>query len=290
MRAKTHIQQIFYDDLTRSQLDPALIPLDNCVNARPDWYEFWIIKNYLERNALEPDTWYGFLSPKFQTKTGMDARVLHAFLDACETSGHEVFMVPAYWQYIAMYQNPYIQGEFGGHTGILYATQRFLDRIGLNFDLQTSVAHSENFTFCNYVIAKPTYWQAWLKLAQTFFDIVENDQGQLGQQLRSDTSYLGGRPAPIKTFIQERFPYLIVQNAKLKSRSPGHDLTISMIAKQGDIDINTLSLIDSCNLMKIFFSQTGQPEYLQAFHTLSREAAARWHLQLQKNRDTHPAP
>ncbi|MCB0187270.1 MAG: hypothetical protein KDE31_23545 [Caldilineaceae bacterium] len=277
MPAKTQIRQIFYDAATREQLDSGFIPLDNSANERPDWYEFWVIKNYLERNALESDTWYGFLSPKFQDKTGMDSNVLLSFLDACETSGHDVFMAPAHWHDNVMFQNPYLQAEVGGHTGIVPLAQRFFDHAGLSIDIESSVAHSENFTFCNYVIAKPAYWRAWLRLAQIFFDVTEHDSSPLGADLRNNTSYMVTRSAPIKTFIQERFPYIIVQQEKMKSRSPGPGLIPALIAQRGAIDINTLSLLDSCNLMKIFYSQTDCQDYLQAFQVLSREAFGRWH-------------
>jgi len=282
MSAKTNVHQIFYDEVTRAQLDPGFMPLDNCANERPDWYEFWVIKNYLERHTLEPDTWYGFLSPKFRSKTGMDSRVLYSFLDACETSGHEVFMAPAHWHDDRKSRNPYVQGEFGTHTGIADLAQQFFKHAGWAVDIRNSVAHSENFTFCNYVVAKPAYWEVWLHLARIFFDVAENHPGPLGTDLRSNTLYGVACAAPIKTFIQERFPYLVVQERQLKSRSPGPGMIASLAAQQGQIDANTLSLIDACNLMKIFYSQTHRPDYLQAFQTLSREALNRWVAQARR--------
>ena len=41
-----HIHQIYYNEQTRAQLDPGYIPLDNTDNPRPEWYEFWVIKQF----------------------------------------------------------------------------------------------------------------------------------------------------------------------------------------------------------------------------------------------------
>lgn len=36
---KIFVYQIYYDDISRQQLDPGFIPLDNMTNSRPDWYD-----------------------------------------------------------------------------------------------------------------------------------------------------------------------------------------------------------------------------------------------------------
>lgn len=68
-----HVYQIFYDQRSRQALDPEFLPLDNSRDARPDWFEFWPIRQYLLANTLREGDWYGFLSPRFRAKTGVDA-------------------------------------------------------------------------------------------------------------------------------------------------------------------------------------------------------------------------
>src|SRR4051812_29143380 len=75
------IFQIFYDESSRAQLDPAFEALDNSSNKRPDWYEYWPIKNYLAFNALDDSTYYGFLSPKFGSKTTLSGSQVKEFVD-----------------------------------------------------------------------------------------------------------------------------------------------------------------------------------------------------------------
>lgn len=68
-----NIYQIFYDSETRNKILPGFIPLDNTSNLRPDWFEFLVILNFLNTNELKDDDWYGFLSPKFFEKTGINS-------------------------------------------------------------------------------------------------------------------------------------------------------------------------------------------------------------------------
>lgn len=76
----THIYQIFYNSETRKNLDPDFIPLENIVESRPDWREYWPIRNYLLNNSLNEDDYYGFFSPKFEEKTGLKAKTVIDFI------------------------------------------------------------------------------------------------------------------------------------------------------------------------------------------------------------------
>ena len=67
---KIYIHQIFYDATSRAKIQPGFIPIDNTNSKHSDWFEFWVILNFLRNNTLEEGAWYGFLSPKFFEKTG----------------------------------------------------------------------------------------------------------------------------------------------------------------------------------------------------------------------------
>ena len=77
---KNKIFQIYYSEATQLQNDPGFIPLDNLGNERPDWREYWPIRNYLLNNQLDKDTHYGFLSPKFEAKTTLNAQKVVEFI------------------------------------------------------------------------------------------------------------------------------------------------------------------------------------------------------------------
>src|SRR5215468_10842372 len=74
--------QIFYDEASRAAVDPDFEPLDNRNAARPDWYEYWPIREYLLNNDLEADTYYGFVSPTFRSKTRLTGQQVKDFVAA----------------------------------------------------------------------------------------------------------------------------------------------------------------------------------------------------------------
>jgi hypothetical protein len=58
--AAINVFQIFYDDRSRRSLDGGFIPLDNTRNERPDWFEFWVIRDFLRNNRLDANAWLAF--------------------------------------------------------------------------------------------------------------------------------------------------------------------------------------------------------------------------------------
>ena len=42
------IYQIYYDEATRLSNDNGFLQLDNSLNERPDWSEYWPIRNYFK--------------------------------------------------------------------------------------------------------------------------------------------------------------------------------------------------------------------------------------------------
>ena len=66
-----HLHQIAYSIATLAAVEPGYRVLDNLANPRPDWYEFWPIRQFLLNEPLDDAAWYGFFSPKFGAKTGL---------------------------------------------------------------------------------------------------------------------------------------------------------------------------------------------------------------------------
>ena len=63
-----HTYQILNHYTSRQELDPGFEVLDNSSNERPDWYEYWPIRKFLQNEALDENAFYGFLSPKFNLR------------------------------------------------------------------------------------------------------------------------------------------------------------------------------------------------------------------------------
>src|SRR5262245_31529739 len=83
----THLHLIAYNEATRASIaaaSPGWLTLDNLANPRPDWYEYWPIRQHLlaaeAEGRLDEDAFYGFFSPKFTAKTGLDHAAVARFV------------------------------------------------------------------------------------------------------------------------------------------------------------------------------------------------------------------
>jgi hypothetical protein len=60
--------------------DHDVLPLDNTANERPDWFEYWTMRTFLRTQPLDENSFYGFLSPRFESKTNLSGREVHEFI------------------------------------------------------------------------------------------------------------------------------------------------------------------------------------------------------------------
>lgn len=261
--ANKQIFQIFYDQRSRSQLQKGFLPLDNTENRRPDWYEFWVMLNHLEAHGLQEDTWYGFLSPNFTQKTGIESRELLGVVDAVDRSA-DVVLVDLGWDQIAYFENVWEQGEIW-HPGIEDLTQHFLEVSGSNFQLSEVVSDTSTAVFGNYVIAKKAYWDAWRLLARKFFDFVEGgDQGGFAAM----TTYGNRGYAPMKTFMQERFPSIILTQGNFRVVTFDSSDRVPPLGTLFPQDIQTRRLLQACNLTKSLYRTSRDKAYMEMYFKL----------------------
>jgi hypothetical protein len=254
------IQQIFYDEATRGMLDPGFIPLDNSKNERPDWFEFWPIRNFLKNNELKPDVWYGFLSPKFKNKGGATAvhvkEVIHKI-----GADHDVIAISPGSDQIAYFKNVFEQGD-RMHPGLLSASQQFADYAGLNLDVRDMVSFTANCCFSNYIIARREYWLEWLKLADQLFDFIESHH-----TLSSSSTSYGHGCAPMKAFIQERLCAFVLWMNKYRVFAPPTYLQLIVYPEQ------IRRLLVACDVAKERFVFTGRPVFLDHYQEIRSELA-----------------
>jgi hypothetical protein len=259
-----YIYQIFYDDSSRSKLDPQFIGLDNCANERPDWFEFWPIRNFLVNNELEENAWYGFLSPNFSTKTGFSTefvkKILHDF-----NGKSDVALFTHSWDQLAYFLNPFEHGE-SWHPGLMQESQKFVDFIGLTVDLKTLVTFNSISIYSNYIIAKPIFWKKWLTLANQFYDYAESELSGLS---KLTTNYgLQDNQVAMKTFIQERLATLLLSqhNFNVVVPTQSHFAPISSLIFREDK--YTRPALQAMDFLKEKFCQTKDLDYLSMYYKL----------------------
>jgi hypothetical protein len=194
------IYQISHRDA--EDLDPGFRVLDNDSAVRPDWFEYWPMRSFLLGTALEEETLYGFLSPRFRSKTNLTARAVQDFISRPGPEPDVVLLSPSL-HLTAYHLNVFRYGE-ACHPGLARIASEFFERIGAPTDLTQLITHSLNEVYSNYFLAKPRFWRAWLEITEQLFAIAESPHDALGEQLRRTTSYRGQSTVPMKVFMLER--------------------------------------------------------------------------------------
>lgn len=264
MSGKINLYQIFYDNASKATLERGYIPLDNTRNERPDWYELWPIRNFLLNNRLDPDAWYGFFSPRFNEKTGIEFNHVHHFVSYFKDQA-EVTFFPRSWCHIAYFRNVFIHGDLE-HPGLLEMAACFLNDQRINLDLAELVTHSGNAVYSNNVVAKPKYWKAWLDLANAFYDYVEEGKNSNARAIQKATSY-GARQAPMKAFVQERLSAVLIQLESFRVAT----LDTSVSASISDLfqnEVRSRRLLQVCDQLKQDFTKSNDINHLELYEKL----------------------
>jgi hypothetical protein len=265
------VYQIFYDEHSKAMLDPGFIPLDNTPNERPDWYEFWVIREYLMQNELQPNCWYGFLSPRFREKTGLTSQMVFDTLTKQSVEG-EVALFSPHWDLIAFFLNVFEQGEFF-HPGLTDLCQEFCDNLGLNVQLRAFANCALNAVFSNFIVAKPRFWDRWLWMADRFFELVEYEAPEKYSQAMVHRS-ADGR-APMKTFMQERFASIILCTEKFSVLTPAPDLVPLLLNPMFNADEDTVHKLQLCEQLKSEFGKSNDYECLRKFQQVRQSISLR---------------
>jgi hypothetical protein len=257
--------QIHYDAASRAALDPDFEPLDNSGSERPDWYEYWPIRQFLRREPLDPAAYYGFLSPRFFAKTGLSGRQVREF--ARQADRADVITFSPHPCHSACFINVFEQGEFF-YPGLLEAAARFLGEVAPGFSLQTCVTHSRNTVFSNFFLARPAFWRSWGELCERLFELAEAPGGPLRALLSRTYDYAkeGGpsaRPVQAKVFVVERVATFLLLSARFAVLNyPPFAFPLS------ERFAGRLAELQELDRLKIAFCDTGDPGDLRAYAAL----------------------
>jgi hypothetical protein len=251
-----HVYQILNHYTSRQELDPGFGVLDNSTNERPDWYEYWPIRNYLLNEKLDENAFYGFLSPKFKHKTNLDAAMVRAFVDGTEAATDVILFSPSIHN-SAYFLSVFEHGE-AEHPGLSAVAARLFERIQGPVDLSEFISDSRNTVHSNYFIAKPRFWRAWLAITETMFAIAEAPDDPLGEALRAPTTYRGRSDVQMKIFVMERIAtWILVSDRRFVSRARDPFAARSRFYK--------LPVAIVCDALKIAYVTQGRAQYKDVF-------------------------
>lgn len=205
--------QIYYSEETQRQLDTGFRPLNNLSNPRPDWREYWPIRNFLlAATELDENAYYGFLSPKFSEKSNLTSDEVLRFVES-QPPSTDVFSFSPFFDQTAMFLNIFEQGE-SHHPGLMGCTHTLLASLGLDTGLPARIGHSRNTIFCNYFFAKPAFWRTWLEFNEVIFSLCEENTSALAHKLNAGTEHAGSSSCPLKVFLIERTASLLLMSGR----------------------------------------------------------------------------
>ena len=264
MSVSVSVHQIFYDESSGTRLEPGYLPLDNRANLRPDWYEFWSIRQFLLETPLAPNRWYGFFSPRFAEKTKLTSAEVFEFIRSVDGYA-DVALFSPYWDQIAYFQNPFEQGEYY-HPGLMAVARRFFEIAGIRVDLDRLVSDTLTAVFSNYVIAKPAFWAEWLRLANVLFEFAEHSDDPAAIAMRTATRYKGEAEAvAMKVFIQERLASIVLAQGTHRVASVD---TSDRRRPSGLLTPKVLRALKTCDLLKQEYRRTGDGQFLETYRKI----------------------
>jgi hypothetical protein len=262
---KTNIFQIYYDAATHAQIDPGFIPLENPGNPRPDWREYWPMRNYLLANTLNENELYGFLSPSFHGKSLLTSAQVHEFINA--NPGYDIYSFSPLRQDSMCYLNVFEHGN-RYHPGMVEVVDAFMRSIGVEIDYTGLVMDLRSTIFCNYFVAKPAFWEKWFAITERIFEVSEFEDSDLANRIKGLTEYRQKSPVDMKVFIVERIASMIV------ALDPTLSVAHFDIEKMPWSEITYYPYRNemmTANALKIAYAQTGNKTYLRNFFELRNQ-------------------
>lgn len=190
---------------TLAHTDPDIAILDNSANPRPDWREYWPMRQFLLNTALDDNACYGFFSPKFSSKTGLTGAGVIDFVRSHPEA--DVFTFSPQADMGAFFLNVFEQGETFD-PGFLEACQELLAQVGQPVDWPALTMDSRQVVFSNFIVARPAFWRQWLALCEKIFHAAEANDTPAAALANAPTTYPGA--VPRKVFIIERIASLLL--------------------------------------------------------------------------------
>lgn len=260
---KILLYTIAYSQLTLDQVEDGYLVLENLTNERPDWREYWPIRNFLVGNELDEESYYGFFSPRFREKTGLSFCDVREFISSASDEV-EVFTFSPQVDIGAFFPNVFVGGE-AADPGFLDTCQKFVDRIGLPFRLDEMVSNSGSTVFSNFLVAKPSFWCEWFEICEKLFSIAESVDGrdELRDGLVWNTPYREG--VQRKVFVVEGVASLLLTARSRKGRVfPYNPFSLAWSSQLGLFKQEAIV----CDALKIAINERGYREYKDTYESI----------------------
>jgi 2-polyprenyl-3-methyl-5-hydroxy-6-metoxy-1,4-benzoquinol methylase len=258
------LHTIAYSQQTLDAVESGYLVLDNTKNIRPDWREYWPIRQFLLTQTLNDSTFYGFFSPRFSAKTSLSHAAVCDFVAAVPAEVDVVIFSPQP-DIGAFFPNVFLGGEIAD-PGFLLTCQSLVDSVGLSLDLASLVLDSRNTVFSNFVVARPSYWREWLRICETAFDVAENgtNDDQFHKLLLTKTNY--GEGIERKVFVIEGVASLILARRDPRTIAAYNPFNCAWSSQLGIYRDEAVI----CDALKVASRVNGFDNYRQVFDTIQK--------------------
>lgn len=260
------IYQIAYDAESLAKLPASGFKLlDNMSNERPDWFEYWPIRRFLLNTELSDEVWYGFFSPRFQEKTGLNASGVFQVIENLDARNGEfdVVLFSPQPDMGAFFINVFEQGEMF-HPGLMDISRNVLDYLGIRAPIETMVMDSRQIVFSNYFVAKAAFWRRWFGVTEAIFKLAESEVHPLSSALNTGTSYREGSQQ--KVFLIERITSLLLSMESTWKVAAANTFGFAWSGFRSFNTIPEKAYISDA--LKIAFKETGHEHYLKAYESI----------------------
>lgn len=244
--------------MTRLNLDLGFIPLDNSSNLRPDWAEYWPIREFFLKNYIENDVYYGFFSPKFFEKTKLESDSVFTFI---ENENSDIISFSPYFDQAAFAKNIFEQGE-ANHRGIYENFRSAFHYLEPSINIDSLIMTSHETIFCNYFVAKGYIWRIWRQYCERIFEVCENNESSIGREMNSAVIHRS-KNYPAKIFIIERMISFLIQINRNQWKISNYDM-FKLPFSNSEISKNFNKLIQ-LDALKTAYRETLNEEFLLNF-------------------------
>lgn len=169
MTNSVRIHQVFYKDEQKPFLDAAFSPLDNGAH-NDETLEFGVFKRLYGDGSFEGADYFGALSWRFSEKTGLTGQALMEVVRS--NPNVDLFYMNPFPHNEALHQSLWLHGA-ERHPGFQEICTAFFEAAGLEPTDIYRFSHSSEFSVCNYFVARPAFWKAYIPFVERCLEKAE---------------------------------------------------------------------------------------------------------------------
>lgn len=214
-----HLCMIFYDERTEGLIPDGFVGLSNTSPDRPDLFEIEPILKYLGESEIKDDDYYGFFSPRFFEKTGLNHSDIREIKNS-EIENFDIVSLSSGPIYLSDFNNPVIQAD-RSHRDFTERFNALFSRIDQNNSLKCaefseSKIPQKYFLLSHYFIARGAFWKIWANYIASALAEESHDK-ELRAMLDEHCRYpdRAGRYT-YRIFVLERLAGLLAYSHRLK--------------------------------------------------------------------------